>query len=831
SGTVWNDLNNSANGTFTSIYTSGETPYSGATPYFVYLADGTGTILDSAAVITSGTDKGTYILKNVTGSSSGLSLYLSTTSLAIGSAVSGLSLAAPTSYILTSPATRSGLSTSSSDQSALDFGVQLFSVSGTIYNDVNGTKNSLIDGTVIPSSVSSTQLYVNLVNATNTTVLASAAVSATGTYVISSGLVSGTSYNLVLTTAAVTIGAALPAGWVNTAEGNTGTGDATANGLYNFTMTSSALSGVNFGIDATPTATSVAVTPSVTNPGGTSTITVPSSTFAGTDATDLSSTGSISAIHLTAMPANVTSITVTASTTFGGTATLVTYGTGFTAFPTGTGLFIATATNGNTSTTFLADPANGAVTLSFSYTAVDAAGKESAGATSTIQMTDLAISGTVYDDVNGAQNNLVDGAVVASSLSGTPVYINLLDAAGTTLLASSAVGSDGTYSFGTASGVAQNTSYKLILTTGAASLTAGLPANWTNTAEGNATTGDGSVNGSTDISVTTSVCSAVNFGVDYVPTANDKTAIAVPNPNGSATANVVGTNFSGADGDISGGGISYIHITSFPTNADGITVAGATSFGGAVSTIAYTSLTFPAGGVYVPTTSSSTGEVSGTAVAIDPPNGAVTSVISFKTVDAAGKETATAKSVSVPFTNGSVLPLRLLSFNARQSSTAQALLTWTTASEVNTSSFVIEQRLESGVFETAGTVAASGQGTGDYRFTTAMLAPGLYSFRLKMVDRDGRFTYSDVKPVRIGAAVETLTLMPNPVQSGTVRVRWSNSSGKAAVRVVDGAGRVVYTVAVVGDSLEIRTRGWAAGTYQVVVGSAAGVQTAALVVQ
>jgi hypothetical protein len=565
-GTVWNDLNNSANGTFTSIYTAGEAAYAGATPYYVYLANGSGIVIDSAAVITSGSDKGTYSLKNVTGSLSGLSMYLSTTSIAIGSAVSGLSLATPSGYILTSPATRTGVSTSSSDQTGIDFGVQQFSVSGTVYNDANGTRNNLIDGTAIPGSVSATQLYVNLVNAANTTVLASAAVTASGTYTIGSSLVSGTTYNLVLTMGAATVGATLPAGWAATAEGVTGTGDASANGLYNFTMTSSALSGIN-------------------------------------------------------------------------------------------------------------------------------------------------------------------------------------------------------------------------------------------------------------------------FGIDYVPTANDHTAIGIPNPNGSATADVPGTNFSGSDGDIGGGGISYIHIMSFPTNVNGLYIEATATFGGAVSRTFYTASDFPGTGVYVPTTNSSTGAIAGTAIAIDPVDSAVTVAISYKTTDAAGKEAATAKTTFVPFTNEMVLPLRLLSFEAKAAGSAQALLTWTTASEVNTASFVIEHRTGTGTYETAGTIASVGQGAGTYRFTATSLAAGVHYFRLKMTDTDGRFTYSDVRSVRLSATEGTLTLAPNPVQSGFVTVRWNGNAAKATIRVVDYAGRVVYTTSTSANSLAIPTRGWAAGSYQVVLSTADTVMAGALIVK
>ncbi|MES2773842.1 MAG: thrombospondin type 3 repeat-containing protein [Bacteroidota bacterium] len=163
-------------------------------------------------------------------------------------------------------------------------------ISGTVFNDANGTTNSLIDGTGT-GTASATQLYVNLVNGSNN-VVGSVAVAANGTYSLgnATGITANTSYSLVLSTTQGTIGSpvasVLPAGWVHTAQGS-GTGDGTAtDGLKTLAMVATAIgAGHDFGINRIPVGADYTAA-SQNNPGGTSTVTVPAAAFTGTDGED-----------------------------------------------------------------------------------------------------------------------------------------------------------------------------------------------------------------------------------------------------------------------------------------------------------------------------------------------------------------------------------------------------------------------------------------------------------------------------------------------------------------------------------------------------------------
>jgi len=142
------------------------------------------------------------------------------------------------------------------------------------------------------------------------------------------------------------------------------------------------------------------------------------------------------------------------------------------------------------------------------------------------------------------------------------------------------------------------------------------------------------VDGKTSITLTSAISDA-NFGVNQLPVAEDNTTGTEINPGGTNNVTVAATSFGGRDAD---GTISYLTITSFPTNATSITINGTT----------YTSGTFPAGGVDVPTNAA--GEPT-QSIAIDPANAVVSVVISYTVTDNAGFESANTGSVTIPFTD------------------------------------------------------------------------------------------------------------------------------------------------------------------------------------
>lgn len=113
------------------------------------------------------------------------------------------------------------------------------------------------------------------------------------------------------------------------------------------------------------------------------------------------------------------------------------------------------------------------------------------------------------------------------------------------------------------------------------------------------------------------------------------------------------------------------------------------------------------------------------------------------------------------------LPVSLTNFTVVNKNNS-AYLSWTTQSEINNTGFHIEHSYNGNDFTNIGFVkSASIAGNSslelNYFFTDNNLNAGKNYYRLKQVDKDGKFTFSDVK--RLDINKDLITVSPNPFQS------------------------------------------------------------------
>lgn len=116
---------------------------------------------------------------------------------------------------------------------------------------------------------------------------------------------------------------------------------------------------------------------------------------------------------------------------------------------------------------------------------------------------------------------------------------------------------------------------------------------------------------------------------------------------------------------------------------------------------------------------------------------------------------------------GVTLPLKLVSFNAslKTEISNQAFLEWTTNDEAYTLKFEIERSADGKIFSNLGEKKTNNiPGIHKYNFTDENLLSGVNYYRLKQIDEDGNFTYSDVRFVNNVQAAHFKTY-PNPVIS------------------------------------------------------------------
>ncbi len=90
------------------------------------------------------------------------------------------------------------------------------------------------------------------------------------------------------------------------------------------------------------------------------------------------------------------------------------------------------------------------------------------------------------------------------------------------------------------------------------------------------------------------------------------------------------------------------------------------------------------------------------------------------------------------------LPIELVSFNAVCQNNGTTLLKWTSATEVNAEKFEIQKSTNAMDFVSIGTVPAQYPYGGNYSYTDNTKNSGITYYRLKMIDKDGSFKYSDI---------------------------------------------------------------------------------------
>lgn len=150
------------------------------------------------------------------------------------------------------------------------------------------------------------------------------------------------------------------------------------------------------------------------------------------------------------------------------------------------------------------------------------------------------------------------------------------------------------------------------------------------------------------------------------------------------------------------------------------------------------------------------------------------------------------------FPSQSTLPVHLLGFTGRYNG-GSAILNWTAENEMKFRQYEVERSVNGTDFTTVGVVNPTG-GPGQTRSyelsdNLSSVNGNAFYYRLKMVDMDGKFTYSTTVLIRRSSkAISGIVINPNPIVSGNATVRMTAvSKGMVDLRVIDFTGKVVLT--------------------------------------
>ena len=104
----------------------------------------------------------------------------------------------------------------------------------------------------------------------------------------------------------------------------------------------------------------------------------------------------------------------------------------------------------------------------------------------------------------------------------------------------------------------------------------------------------------------------------------------------------------------------------------------------------------------------------------------------------------TVKRLYVQAGYSAILPLKLLAFNALMLRNDYIKLVWHTAEEINTEAFIVEYSANGISFNEVGRIASSGEASGEYAFQIKKGQGNESFFRLRMIDMDDKFQYSNI---------------------------------------------------------------------------------------
>ncbi len=169
-----------------------------------------------------------------------------------------------------------------------------------------------------------------------------------------------------------------------------------------------------------------------------------------------------------------------------------------------------------------------------------------------------------------------------------------------------------------------------------------------------------------------------------------------------------------------------------------------------------------------------------------------------------------------------IVPVEMTSFTANTNVMGQVVLNWQTATETNNRMFEVQRKDANSDFVTVGFVNGSGTTTDPkaYSFVDKNVNNGTYTYRLKQLDFNGHFDYSNAVEV-IVSGPRTFSLdqnYPNPFNPTTTITYSVPQSGKVKLAVYNLIGQEVAVLVngVVSEGLhqaEFNAKSLPSGTY------------------
>ncbi|WNJ20868.1 T9SS type A sorting domain-containing protein [Pontibacter sp. G13] len=174
-------------------------------------------------------------------------------------------------------------------------------------------------------------------------------------------------------------------------------------------------------------------------------------------------------------------------------------------------------------------------------------------------------------------------------------------------------------------------------------------------------------------------------------------------------------------------------------------------------------------------------------------------------------------------TCGKTLPIELGYFDA-QLEGSEVAIEWTTVSELNNDRFEIERSMDGGNWEIMGEIAGAGTTSEPqvYAYRDAQPEIGTAYYRIKQIDFNGQFSYSDVVSVNIHSISHTrLVAYPNPTSDMLWLRNAQGTANDVSIYTISGARvrNILPTHQIDAETIKMDLSQLPAGVYLVKVGT------------
>lgn len=141
--------------------------------------------------------------------------------------------------------------------------------------------------------------------------------------------------------------------------------------------------------------------------------------------------------------------------------------------------------------------------------------------------------------------------------------------------------------------------------------------------------------------------------------------------------------------------------------------------------------------------------------------------------------------------SNAALPVVLSAFSAA-CDTDGVRIKWQTTQELNTDFFEIQSSLSGSIWSAIATINATGNSNSTTNYEYKDVVSDRKFYRLRIVDKDGKFSYSGVRTVNCGTKKWDITVYPNPARDKIELTINGVNRHSLPVKIVNALGQLVW---------------------------------------